>query len=64
MVFQLGWAYPAASFECELMQETGLSRAWRVAAKRERWFEMGFEIRTMDEWGEQMVEVTEDESEW
>jgi len=46
------------------MQETGLSRAWRVAAKRERWFEMGFEIRTMDEWGEQMVEVTEDVSEW
>ena len=35
-----------------------------MVAKRERWFEKGFEMRTMDEWGQQLVEVAEEGREW
>ena len=45
------------------VDDSGLSRAWKDVARKEGWFGRGFEIRTMDEWADQLVEVTDDNGE-
>ena len=40
--------------------DLGLSRAWKDVARKEGWFSKGFEVRTLDEWAEQLVEVADD----
>ncbi|WWD09757.1 hypothetical protein V865_007885 [Kwoniella europaea PYCC6329] len=51
-----GWNVELWSFT------SGLSRAWRDIARRERWYEMGrFTIWALDDWAEQLVEVGEED---
>ena len=47
-----GWSVELWSFSA------GLSRVWRQVAKREKWFERGFEIYNLDDWADCLVEVT------
>nr|XP_019042626.1 hypothetical protein I302_09235 [Kwoniella bestiolae CBS 10118]OCF21556.1 hypothetical protein I302_09235 [Kwoniella bestiolae CBS 10118] len=50
-----GWNVELWSFT------SGLSRAWREIAKREKWYELGkFTIWALDDWAEQLVEVGEE----
>ncbi|KAK8869497.1 hypothetical protein IAR55_000062 [Kwoniella newhampshirensis] len=50
-----GWSVELWSFSA------GLSRAWKEAARRERWTENGkFTIWSLDDWAEQLVEVATD----
>ncbi|WWD16244.1 hypothetical protein CI109_100670 [Kwoniella shandongensis] len=50
-----GWNVELWSFSA------GLSRAWKEAARKERWNETGkFTILNMDDWAEQLVEVATD----
>ncbi|WWC69093.1 uncharacterized protein I206_103029 [Kwoniella pini CBS 10737] len=51
-----GWNVELWSFT------SGLSRAWKETAKREKWYDMGkFTIWAMDDFAEQLVEVNEEE---
>ncbi|WWC60735.1 uncharacterized protein I303_103311 [Kwoniella dejecticola CBS 10117] len=51
-----GWNVELWSFT------SGLSRAWKETAKREKWYEMGkFTIWAMDDFAEQLVEVNQEE---
>ncbi|WVQ69699.1 uncharacterized protein L199_007919 [Kwoniella botswanensis] len=51
-----GWNVELWSFT------SGLSRAWKDIARRERWYEMGkFTIWALDDWAEQLVEVGEED---
>ncbi|WRT67505.1 uncharacterized protein IL334_004477 [Kwoniella shivajii] len=50
-----GWNVELWSFT------SGLSRAWKETAKREKWYELGkFTIWALDDWAEQLVEVGEE----
>ncbi|WWC89669.1 uncharacterized protein L201_004594 [Kwoniella dendrophila CBS 6074] len=51
-----GWNVELYSFT------SGLSRAWKEIAKREKWYELGkFTIWALDDWAEQLVEVGEED---
>ncbi|KAK6903312.1 hypothetical protein I203_108577 [Kwoniella mangroviensis CBS 8507] len=51
-----GWNVELWSFT------SGLSRAWKDIARRERWYEIGrFTIWALDDWAEQLVEVGEED---